>query len=97
MDFHEAFHLQQADDALVLRVLVVSLEQPLVDFLALFVAGRHHLRQRRARMSAQIGHHPQLQRVHAGQVAAVSQVPLVDAVLLVQLADALRRHFVLRR
>nr|GEU28068.1 hypothetical protein [Tanacetum cinerariifolium] len=97
VQFHEAFHFQQAGDAAVLGVLAVGLEQPLVDFLALFLAGGIHLRERGAGVGMQVRHHPQLERVDAGQVAAVGQRPLVDGVLVVQLGHALVRHLVLRR
>ncbi|OFA08836.1 hypothetical protein DUPY_04640 [Duganella phyllosphaerae] len=95
--FHEAFHFQQAGNAAVLGVLALGFQQPLVHLLALLLAGRVHLRERGARVGVQVSHHPQFQRVHAGQVATVGQRPLVDGVLVVQLGHAFVRHFVLRR
>ncbi len=84
MDLGEGIHLEQTADARVLRTLAVCLEQPSVDVLALLDTGGNRLAKRGLRKLAQVGRHPQLQRVQAGQVAAVGQRPTARAELVAQ-------------
>lgn len=72
---------QQRRDARVLRCASPRVEQPAVDLLALLPAGVEHLRQWRLRARAQIRSHPQLQRVHEREVAAVGQRVVADRAL----------------
>ncbi len=89
VDLLERLDLEQAADALVLRVLVARAEEPGVDLLPLRLAGRQRVRQRGAGPGAQEAHEPQFERVHPRDVAAIGQRHPVRGIAFVQRLDGL--------
>jgi len=58
VDVEESLDLQQARDAVILRVAVAREEEPAVDGLALGAAGPDHLGDARAGVPPPVAHQP---------------------------------------
>ena len=73
--------LQQDADPDVLGTLTVGPEQPRIRFLASLGAGRVNRLKARRRMTGQVGHNPQLERMNSGQIPLIVQVELIGSEL----------------
>ena len=96
VQFLKGLDLQQVEDAPVLRAPAAGLHQPAVDFLAHLGAGRQHFVARRVRVLLQVVDKPQLQRMHAREVAAIIEVELLRRVTLEQRLPTLCRELFVR-
>ena len=88
VDLEEGLDLEQGEDARVLRPLGAGAEQPAIYLLALLGARRHRLGQRGLGMLQAEGDQPQLERMHARDIAAVGQVVGLRSVARVELGEA---------
>ena len=87
MDLEEGLDLEHGVDALVLGALRAGAEEPAVDCLTFGAARLDRLGEARAGMGGQEADQPQLERMHARDVALVGQVEGARCVAPVQCAE----------